>query len=113
MKRPGTGRRPVATGLLVLALLVSAPTLLAQATGTIRGIVIDANGAPVRGATVSSTGGAATATTDAAGLFTLKVKPGVHAVTAAQKGFTPDTARGVEVKAGAVKDISLLLTPGR
>lgn len=98
--------------LLALALLVPAARLHAQGLGTIRGIVVDANGKPVAGATVRSTGGAATATTDAGGLFTLKVKPGVHEVTATRKGYATDTAKGVDVKAGATKDLSLLLLPG-
>ncbi len=103
---------PALVAVLLLTSLLSLPAA-AQAVGTLRGIVIDANGAPVPGATVTVAGGGPPVSTDRGGLFTMKLKPGSYQVTAARKGYAPESLKGVEIRAGGVKDVSLLLMPAR
>lgn len=100
--------RPYFVLPFVVLLALAAP-LLAQPSGTIRGVVFSAEGKPVPGATVKA--GAIASTSDKNGLFVLKVKPGRYDVVASHKGFSPDTVAGVEVKAGGIKEVSAVLLP--
>lgn len=93
---------------LALAPLLLAAVAFGQPLGVIRGVVVDGNGAPVRGATVKA-GPAAAATTDAGGLFTLKVKPGTHEVVASHAGYKPDR-QSVTVRGGETKDVCAILS---
>jgi uncharacterized membrane protein len=100
--------RAVARALVVM-LAASAMPLLAQVTGTIRGVVFSAEGKPVPNASVKA--GTSVVEADKNGLFVLKVKPGKYDVVASKKGFSSDTIAGVEVKPGAIKEISAVLLP--
>ena len=82
---------------------------MAQPTGTIRGVVFSADGKPVPSASVKA--GAVVVAADKNGLFVLKVKPGKYDVVASHKGFSSDTMAGVEVKPGAIKEVSAVLLP--
>lgn len=76
--------------------------------GVIRGIVIDGEGRPLAGATVTIPGPNVTLKTDKGGLFGTKVKPGSYKVTISAAGFSADT-QTVTVKAGAAAEVSALL----
>jgi hypothetical protein len=79
---------------MALVLLLSAPLLLAQSreTGAIDGSVLDKDGVPLPGVTVTVSGpslmGTRSAVTDASGLFRFPaLPPGVYAVRAELQGF--------------------------
>ena len=91
---------------LVLTALLAAP-ILAQPAATIRGIVVDMNGKPLKGASVKA-GPAISGVSDASGLFTLKVRPGSYDVVTSMKGYASDKV-SVRVRGGETKDISALL----
>ena len=79
--------RFTSVGLVLLAVLAGAPSLLAQAaTGALRVLILDASEQPVAGASLSLTGAdSAVATTDARGQATfLHLRPGRHHVRTAQ-----------------------------
>ena len=93
---------------LSAALVTLAPAvLLAQAQGTIRGVVVNGmDGQPLKGASIKVAG---TTTTSAnGGLFALKVKPGTYDIEVSMKGYTTDKQK-VTVAAGATKDVSAVL----
>ena len=100
--------RGVAMALVVMLATTALP-LLAQPTGTIRGVVFSVDGKPVPSASVKA--GAVVVAADKNGLFLLKVKPGKYDVVASQKGYSSDTIAGVDVKAGAIKEVSAVLLP--
>jgi uncharacterized membrane protein len=106
MPRAGFGW---AAALAVIVAVLEPAPLLAQPTGTIRGVVFSAEGKPVPNASVKA--GAVVVAADKNGLFVLKVKPGKYDVVASQKGYSSDTIAGVEVKPGAIKEISAVLLP--
>jgi hypothetical protein len=78
---------------------------LVFSTGTIAGTVTNAFGLPVRKATISYSGGSATATTNARGAYTLNVAPGTYTVTAA-RGYHAATRQNVTVAAGATTSVN-------
>lgn len=106
--------------LVVLALLgavglmsISSPGTIAQAAGTIQGIVKDPNGAVVAGAPVAvrheTTGATQSATTDREGRFTIAgLAPGRYTVSVAARGFKPaEPAVAVEAEKKASIEIRL------
>ncbi len=76
--------------LSVFILLISIAYGQAQ-NGTIRGTVSDERG-PLSGASVSLNGGGRGTTTDASGVYELKVRPGRYTVTISYVGFQPYSA---------------------
>jgi iron complex outermembrane recepter protein len=96
-------RRPA--WLLVCPFVVWALPALAQPAGTISGVVRDASGAAVAGATLTATSqgtsAAHTAVTSSDGRYSLQVPPGVYTVTAVLKGVGQQTQRELKVDAGA------------
>ncbi|HEX6370646.1 MAG TPA: SusC/RagA family TonB-linked outer membrane protein [Longimicrobium sp.] len=96
IQRKGGLRLLTAVGLLFAA----APSLHAQATGTIRGTVVDAaSRQPLGGTSVSVVGTTRSGVTDAEGQFTLTVPAGRARVRAARLGYQPAEA-SVSVAAG-------------
>src|SRR5262245_49590050 len=96
---------PKSAGLIAMALAILAAPALAQPTGTINGVVRDASGAGVPGATLTITNQATKAahdvTSSADGSYSASVAPGVYSVTASVKGFAKWTEKDVKVEAGA------------
>ena len=103
------GLRTWARTLSLVVIATMAPSLFAQATGTIRGVVFSAEGKPVPNASVKA--GTVVVAADKNGLFVLKIKPGKYDVVASQKGYSPDTIAGVDVKPNSIKEVSAVLLP--
>jgi hypothetical protein len=84
--------------LLLLAIGVGSP-LMAQAPGSIRGVIADPSAAVVPDATVQVTGNGITRTgkSDAEGRFAISVPPGTYNVRADASGFVTWTHDGVAV----------------
>jgi hypothetical protein len=101
--------------VLVVAFLFQGTTVLAQSTtGNISGIVVDANGKPVSGVTVTavSPSQTATATTPASGRFTiLSLTPDTYTVSVTPSGYAPFSLAGVTVQATQTVDVTLSLQP--
>ena len=97
--------------LLVLALAM--PAMAQEQRGSIEGIVKDASGAVLPGATVeakSPTGVVQSATTDATGGFRFpSLPPGKYNVTASLSGFTARTLDDVNVYLGQIKKVDFAL----
>src|SRR5437762_2817511 len=111
---PALGKRR--TCALALATLV--PGALAQALtkdGRLTGVVRDATGAEVPGATVvitnTVTGATMTVTSSADGGYGVSVVPGVYTVTASLRGFARQTRREVKVDAAATATADFALEP--
>jgi len=71
-------------------------------TGTLEGYVVDQDGDPVAGATVTAQGaveGSINATTDPNGFYTMDLVVGTYNVTASKTNYTSQTQSGVEVLA--------------
>jgi outer membrane receptor protein involved in Fe transport len=106
--------------MLILAsiLLLTAVAAMAQATtGTLKGSVVDANGAVVAGATVTikndATGAVVTSITSGDGNFeAASLLPGTYTVTVEGSGFKRSVNTGVSVKVGIINPIDVKLEPG-
>ena len=86
-----------------------------ETTGTISGRVVDPQGLPIPGATVTATGtqGTKQAVTDSTGNFTLPfLTPGTYAVRIELQGFTPFMREGVVVSLGQTVDIPATMVVG-
>jgi hypothetical protein len=99
------------TGILGLA---GAWPVSAQVTASIFGVVTDASGATVGGATVTvrdvETGAERTATTDAAGSYRILALPiGVYQVKVAKNGFQESARDGIELNVGQEASIDVRL----
>jgi len=110
----------VAKRLIVLLALVSAISLIAatngwaQATATIRGIVLDPQLAAVPNATVAArnvdTGIERSTVTTAEGYYTIpNLAPGTYDVRAEAAGFAKAEAKGVKLQVGDLKDVNFKL----
>ncbi|OLC78130.1 MAG: hypothetical protein AUH72_16415 [Acidobacteria bacterium 13_1_40CM_4_65_8] len=99
--------------LLAIALTASA-AMAQEQRGSIDGIVKDASGAVLPGATVeaknTATGATLATTTDAAGRFRYpSVQPGTYEVVASLAGFKPMTIPDVLVALGQIKTLDFTL----
>jgi iron complex outermembrane receptor protein len=98
---------------LALAAVLGAAPAFSQSTGRIAGVVRDTTSAPIPGATITVTNQAThavqTATTSTDGSYSVSVAPGPYSVTVSLPGFSRQTKRDVEVRAGgsATTDFSL------
>lgn len=80
--------------------------------GSISGTVKDALNNPIDGATVETSPGTSSATTNSSGAFTISNVPiGIYSVTATKSGYVVFTLTGVGVAAGGTTNVSLVLTP--
>ena len=99
-------RSPLLIAAAVTAIALAAVPVLAQApVGTISGVVKDASGAVMPGATVTatslSTGAARVTVSNEQGFFTIpSLKPGDYMLTVANKGFADFVAPHVVVEVG-------------
>jgi hypothetical protein len=103
--------RPFAALLLIAAL--AAPAFAQEQRGSIEGIVRDASGAVLPGATVeaqSNVGPVASTTTDAVGSFRFpSLAPGNYKVTANLQGFVSREIVDVRVALGQIKKVDFSL----
>src|SRR5216684_1754531 len=98
----------VGTALVLLLVLLAALPGYAQvdyATATLKGTVLDAQGAAVAGATVTatnlSTGISKTVTTSGDGSYRVPaLTPGIYRITVDAQGFSKEVARGIELTVG-------------
>ncbi len=98
--------------LLAIALF-ALPVAAQEQRGSIEGVVKDASGAVVPGATVEARAagsGVLSTTSDASGAFRFpSLLPGTYEVTASISGFKPGKVSNVEVKLGSVKSVEFSL----
>ena len=103
---------------VVLLPVVLAASLSAQSfRGGIQGLVTDATGGALPGATVTvkspGTGLTRTATTDASGNYAFaELQPGDYDVAASLSGFVGQTVKGVHVDVSATRRVNLELAAG-
>src|SRR5260221_8297998 len=94
--------------LLAIALF-ALPVAAQEQRVCIEGVVKDASGAVVPGATVEARAagtGVLSTTSDASGAFRFpSLLPGTYEVTASISGFKPGKVSNVEVKLGSVKSV--------
>lgn len=112
MRRPS----PLVPMLLLLALLAAASAspagAQAPAAGTVRGIVISAEGAPLAGARVTLRGGARQGVTDDRGAFVLAEVPAGRWTLRAERLGHLAAERAVEVRSGEEAAVALSLAEG-
>lgn len=105
--------RKLTLGVLVCSLVLAWPAAAQETRGAIEGVVKDASGGVLPGATVEarSTAGTFTSTTDANGTYRFPaLTPGEYEITATLAGFNPATNAAVLVQVGKLLKIDLALT---
>ncbi len=110
---------PVAAAFVCLAALVafSAAPCLAQTGASISGVIDDASGSPVQGATVSVRNAETDATrstvTDSSGAYKiLGLRVGPHEVTASKSGFRTAVRNGIRLEVGQQAVVNMRLELG-
>jgi hypothetical protein len=102
--------------LLAAAVLVITPLAAQEQTGGIEGVVKDADGAVLPGATIEATGpaiGTVVATTDEAGRYRVPRLPsGVYAVKASLEGYKPAEQQGINLHLGEILTVNATLQVG-
>ena len=107
-------RRLAALGVLLTALLVAPVVGAQQQTGRIDGVVTDASGAVVPGATIVLSGATAqleTTTGPNGDYHFLNLSPGTYTVTAKLPGFAEVSRENVIVQTGGSTQIDLQMRP--
>ena len=99
---------------LAAALLIAAPLAAQETRGSIEGIVRDASGAVLPGATVEARGvtvaGGQRAVSDAAGIYRFpSLQPGVYEINASLQGFNPAKSERVELLLGQLLKVDLTM----
>ncbi|HEY3119513.1 MAG TPA: TonB-dependent receptor [Vicinamibacteria bacterium] len=99
--------------IAVIAVLYGIPAHSQGAEGRLSGVVHDASGAAVPGATLTITNQAAgatkTVTSSADGSYAISLAPGVYSVTVSLKGFGTQTQKDLKVDAGAAQTVNFTL----
>jgi outer membrane receptor protein involved in Fe transport len=102
--------------MTIITCAVGAPALAQHATtGSLAGVVVGPDGAPLAGATVRliSMQGVTSAATDDDGRFLLPhLTPAPYDVRIEHEGFRPAERNGVEVRLGQRSELSITMTPG-
>src|SRR5262245_4366569 len=101
--------------LAMLLLSIAVPALAQETTGSITGIIVDAQGLPIPGATVTITGpqGAKTAVSESTGRFNVPfLIPGMYSVRSELQGFKPIERQNVNVGLAQTVDLSLKMDVG-
>ncbi len=103
-------------GALLAALLFALPAAAQETRGAIDGLVKDAQGAAIPGATVEATSGGGltvSATTDTTGHYRFpSLPPGKYTVTATMPGFSSAKVQDVRLALGQLLSVGLTLTVG-
>lgn len=104
------------SALSLLILCLFSFSLAQRQTGSIRGTVIDQEGAPLPGATVTVSGatllGSLTYVTSEAGNFRFPaLPPGTYRLTAEMPGFKAVTLEGIDVHVGKTSSVEIKLEP--
>jgi len=112
--RPRRGRRSLVALLLLLLLPASVlafpASLLAQPSGAVSGMVLDARtGLPVRSATLAFEGSEITTQTDLNGVFQARLPIGTWLVLVTAPGYQPQKLTGVAVEQGGTANVSVVL----
>ncbi|HYT75881.1 MAG TPA: TonB-dependent receptor [Vicinamibacterales bacterium] len=98
---------------LVAIALLATPALAQEQRGSIEGVVKDASGAVLPGATVTLTGGAGVsldAVSDSSGIYRFpSLLPGTYTATANLSGFSAGKVQNVLVELGQVKKVDFAL----
>ncbi len=97
----------------LVALVAGGPAFAQSGDGTISGVVLDALGAGVSGATVTATddaGAGDTAVSSGDGSYSISVAPGTYSLTVARAGFRDQTQTGLEVGSGATVSADFTLS---
>ncbi|WP_248930004.1 beta strand repeat-containing protein [Paenibacillus hamazuiensis] len=74
--------------------------------GAVSGVVNDANGNPVSGATVYANNVSGSATTDASGKYTLNFAPGTYTLTVIKTGYPTESKTNIEVLPGQTTTVN-------
>jgi outer membrane receptor protein involved in Fe transport len=86
------------------------PATVPAGSGTVQGLVIDATGAPVGGATVEAKGPtSASVVTTSSGAYSLTLSPGVYTLNASKAGFTGASTVDYPVASGTVVTLNVTL----
>ena len=98
-------------GFSIALLALSAITVFAQGTGTIKGTVTDPSAAVVPNAAVHVTGGgqARDGKTDGQGQYTISVPPGQYSVQITAPGFVTATKPNIAVNTGQTSSLDIAL----
>jgi len=103
-------------GLVLAAYAIAAPALAQETTtGSLGGQVVDPQGLPLPGVTVTITSTAAprsVVTDDQGRFFVAFLTPGIYAVRAELSGFAPVEKPRVEVRLGQRAELNLALAVG-
>jgi hypothetical protein len=101
--------------LVAVTLLAALPAIAQEQVGSIEGVVKDAQGGAVVGATVvakSATGASAESVTDATGTYRFNaLAPGRYEITANLSGFAPAKVQNVDLRLGQQLTIAMTLSP--
>ena len=101
--------------LWMVLVTVGAPAMAQETTGSVSGLIVDAQGLAVPGATVTITGpqGARTVVSDTAGRFTVPfLTPGTYTVRSELQGFKPIERRDVNIRLGQTVELDLKMEVG-
>jgi outer membrane receptor protein involved in Fe transport len=113
---PRAAKRNILVTALAAALLTIGASAYAQdTTGSVTGIIVDAQGLPVPGVTVTVTGpqGAKTAVTEATGRFSVPfLVPGTYSVRSELQGFKSVERQNVTVGLGQTVELNLKMEVG-
>ena len=106
--------RPFA--ILLVALALAAPAFAQEQRGSIEGVVRDASGAVLPGATVEAkapTGVVLSTVADGQGVYRFpSLAPGTYDVSANLQGFVPKSVEAVRVSLGQIKKVDFALPVG-
>jgi len=99
--------------LLLLMLVLATPAMAQETRGAIEGVIKDASGLVLPGATVEAKGVAGTVSTvtDSRGVYRFPaLGPGVYEVVASMQGFAPARNAAVNLAVGVLLKVDLTLT---
>ena len=103
-------RRLLALSLALVAVIQGVPAYSQGSEGRIGGVVTDATGAGVPGATVTitaqTTGATKVVTSAADGRYAASLAPGVYSVSVVLKGFGRQTQKDLKLEAGATLSVN-------
>jgi hypothetical protein len=101
------GRGPSAAAL-ALAILLAAPART-DSYALLRAHVVDEEGRPLERTVLRISPPGFTATSDAQGFVRIRVKAQAYELRASRNGYETDVLSGVELPAGGVRDVVLVL----